>query len=263
MVAAQTRKRKRTCSAKNARKRDTNGKPQDAVAVPMPAQVTNQSASEAEAAEAARMERRAAVWRAFDRLRKKADKGDRKARLALVRFCNANPYLWEVLGDTAKLAETSIIDTVAKGEWLTGRAIAVQADQLRKQLSRPGQSALEDLAVRRFVACWVQVNFVDSLCGRADSTVERGKFWLARQSQAARLYAQAEKSLLLIRSLTPTSVPTRDTAQGSPELSEPSDEKEQNRPVTTDVVSRINRITGLNGNRVAGVLVTIGSIAEG
>jgi hypothetical protein len=181
MVTGRTRRREGALTRKNGKKNDLRSKQEDASA---PVRAATKSPPSDEAADAAKMERRAVVWAAFDKLRAKANQGDRRARLALVRFCNKNPQLWAILGDTARLAETNVIDTIAKEEWLTGRAIAVQADQLRKGLSRPGQSALEEIAVRRFVACWTQVNFIDSLCSRGDGTVEQGKFWLARQSQS-------------------------------------------------------------------------------
>jgi hypothetical protein len=115
-----------------------------------------------------------------------------------------------MLGDTAKLAETGIIDVIADGEWLTGRAVAREADLLRKRLSRPSQSPLEELAIRRLVACWAQLHLVDSMCGQADGAGERARFWLQRQAQAHKLYAAAEKSLLLIRSFIPAAVQPHD-----------------------------------------------------
>ena len=211
MVAVQTRKCKRV---KTAEKRDTESK-QDSVATPKPAPAANQPVQYDEAVESAKAERLAAVWRAFDKLRRKANKGDRQARVLLVRFCNSNPHLWTMLGDTAKLVETSLIDMIVQGEWLSGRAITREADQLRKQLSRPSQSPLEELAVRRLVACKMQADFVDSQCSRVDGTVEQAKFWLQRQAQAHRLYAAAEKSLRLIRGSIPAAVQSGNDAPGN------------------------------------------------
>jgi hypothetical protein len=240
----------------------------------------------AQSDEALKAERRAAVWQAFHELRERANKGDREARIALVRFLNSNPGLWAMLGDTAKLAETSLIDTIAKGEWLVGRAIAREADQLRQRLSRPSQSPLEELAIQRLVACWVQLQAVESLCGRANGTIERAKFWLQQQAQAHRLYAAAEKSLLMLRGQVPTAIQPRDAvhADGSAEgcvngkPHEPAEEMYQETPVVVGSFVGVNRIAGrnghvptngkqptnrMNGNRVANILETIGATAEG
>jgi hypothetical protein len=234
----------------------------------------------------AKAERHAAVWRAFDKLRKRANEGDRQARIALVRFCNANPNLWAMLGDTAKLAETGIIDVIANREWLSGRAIAREADQLRKRLSRPSQSPLEELAIRRLVACWAQLHLVDSMCGQADGAVERARFWLHRQAQAHKLYAAAEKSLLLIRGLIPAAVQPHDAVHadvmvegcGNGKPHELADEMQQEASVTAESFTGVNCVAGrnghastngkryvnrLNGNRRANILETIGAVAEG
>jgi hypothetical protein len=149
---------------------------------------------------------RAAIAAAFNRMRERANHGDRNARVALIKHLDSNPEGWAMLGDMAGYAETALVEAITHGEWLTTQAIKRRAAELRRQLSRPSQSPLEDLAVQRLVACWVQLQFVESMCSRADGKLEGAKLWLQRQQQAHKLYAAAEKSLLLIRGLVSPAV---------------------------------------------------------
>jgi hypothetical protein len=152
----------------------------------------------------------------FNSLRKRANAGDQRARAALIKYMDRRPERWAAFGDMARHAEMSLIETIAQGEWLAGEAITRDAARLRERLSRPNQSPLEELAVSRLVACWVQLQFVESMCHRAEIGGERGKFWLQRQQQAHRLYSQAEKSLLLIRgALVAPALPGRLTDSGA------------------------------------------------
>jgi len=117
-------------------------------------------------------EPRTATWAdveaSFSLLRERANRGDREAQAALIRYVNATPALRDRLGDMAQRAETALIDEIAEGDWLTARAIRQGTAELRQQLSRPSQSPLEDLAVQRLVGCWEQLQLVESMCAQAD-----------------------------------------------------------------------------------------------
>ncbi len=143
----------------------------------------------------------------FERLRRRANRGNQQARAALIHYLDADPARWATFGNMARHAEMSLIEVITEGEWLAGEAIKREAARLRERLSRPNQSPLEELAITRLVGCWLQVQFVESMCKQAHEDFARAKFWLARQQQVHRLYAQAEKSLLLIRGLSSTSLP--------------------------------------------------------
>jgi hypothetical protein len=136
---------------------------------------------------------------AFARMRTRANSGDQRARAALIAYMDSDPSRWAMLGSMAKRAEISLIDVVSQGEWLSAEAVQREAVRLRERLSRPGQSPLEELAVARWVQAWIQLEFVESKCHRAEAEGERGAFWLRRQQQCHRILGQAERSLLLIR----------------------------------------------------------------
>ena len=142
----------------------------------------------------------------FKHLCARANRGDRVAKTVLVNYLDKHPEFWDQFGDIAGDAETALVEQIAPKDWLTRVAIRRKADEMRRQLSRPGQTPLEDLAVRRLVACWVQMQFVESNCARADGGLEQAKSWLQRQQQVHKLYAAAEKSLLMVRTFVPTEV---------------------------------------------------------
>jgi hypothetical protein len=152
------------------------------------------------------------VTAAFERLRARANQGCREAQAVLIKYMDQDPERWDRLGDVARFAELELVGMITKKEWLTSVAILRKADEMRRQLSRPSQSPLEDLAVERLVCCWLNLQFVESQCARVDGELERSKLWLQRQQQAHRLYVTAEKSWLQLRGLVPSSVQPTATA---------------------------------------------------
>lgn len=143
---------------------------------------------------------------AFKSVRERANRGDRRSQAVLIKYFDEHPEMWAKFGEMAGYAESALIETITQGEWLTAQAIKRRAAELRQELSRPSQSPLEDLAVQRLAACWMQLQFVESMCAQAHGDIARAKFWLQRQQQVHKLYAAAEKSLLMVRGLLPASV---------------------------------------------------------
>ena len=102
----------------------------------------------------------------------------------------------------------------------------------------------------------VQLHLVDSMCGQADGAVERARFWLHRQAQAHKLYAAAEKSLLLIRGLIPAAVQPHDAVHadvmvegcGNGKPHELADEMQQEASVTAESFTGVNCVAGRNGH---------------
>ena len=80
-----------------------------------------------------------------------------------------------MLGNMAKRAELHLINVVSQGDWLSAEAVKREAARLRERLSRPGQSPLEELAVARWVQAWIQLEFVESKCHRAEVEGERAR----------------------------------------------------------------------------------------
>lgn len=193
----------------------------------------------------------------------RANRGDHRAQAALVKYLDSRPELWDRFGEMAGHAENALVEAITGGEWLTTQAIKRRAAKLRRHLSRPSPSPLEELAVRRLVACWVHMQYVESMCSRADGKVEAAKLWLQRQQQAHRLYAAAEKSLLLVRGLMPPSIQVAAAAKvevatdisganGAGPNSKSSEPAESQSTASTESPAAdftgVNRIAHLTGN---------------
>ncbi|MGO8746256.1 MAG: hypothetical protein ACLQNE_09725 [Thermoguttaceae bacterium] len=191
---------------KKASKQEESSDSQQAGQGPASTSAENPQSGRGKQGKRLRTTTRADVAAAFNRLRERANRGNRAAQDTLIQYVNASPALKDSLGDMAQCAETALIETITKGDWLAARLLKQGAAELRQQVSRPSQSPLEDLAVQRLVACWVQLQFVESMCGMALGKEVDAKFWLQRQQQVHKLYAAAEKSLLLVRGVLPASV---------------------------------------------------------
>jgi hypothetical protein len=142
---------------------------------------------------------------AFARLRQRANAGDLAAQTALKQFLNANPQLWEQLGNLARHAEMSFVKQLSAGDWLCGEAIRRKASKMRRKLAGPAPTLLEKMAVERIVACWLELQNTAMACLESQRKVDWASYWLKRQEQADKLYRAAIKSLALIRELLPAS----------------------------------------------------------
>jgi hypothetical protein len=86
------------------------------------------------------------------------------------------------------------------------------ADDLEKQLAGPSPSPLEQLSARRVAACWLELQFTNTLHPQPDGqTLRQQKFILMLKESAERRFDAAVMSLALVRKLVPI------VASGKPE----------------------------------------------
>jgi hypothetical protein len=64
----------------------------------------------------------ASIAETFERVRQRANQGDRNAQVALKTYMDGQ-QLWDRFGDLANHAELSFVAEVSGGEWLTSEAI--------------------------------------------------------------------------------------------------------------------------------------------
>jgi hypothetical protein len=138
---------------------------------------------------------------AFEKLRRRANRGDREAQQALKRFLNSNEFLWEQFGELARVAETAFVEFATDGDWLASTAVKRQAAKRRRELAGPSPTPLERMAVERVVACWQQLQHVQACCARSQKDLAWAKYWARREEQTHRMYDAALKALMLVRGL--------------------------------------------------------------
>lgn len=137
----------------------------------------------------------------LNRVREHANRGDQRARQAIRQCIKASPGLCKEFGDVARHAETALVKLISGGEILTSAAITQQAAKMRQELAGPAPTLLEEMAVERIVACWLQLQHCETQFLHSQTSVQWARYWLARQAQADRLYRMALKSLASVREL--------------------------------------------------------------
>jgi hypothetical protein len=140
----------------------------------------------------------------FKSLVKMANAGDAMALVDLRRTLDDNPVIWQRLGDMGAYAQRALIEAIAGGDKLLFESITRAADELRATLQETNPSKLEELAIDRIVACWLEMRWIDAKhSSTSDATLPQARFNLRLKDSAARRYEAAVRSLVLIRKLLP------------------------------------------------------------
>jgi hypothetical protein len=148
-------------------------------------------------------------------LLKRAEAGDLSVLRALRQVLADKPELWRGYGDLAAQAEGSLIRLVAAKNLLLTESLFLKLAALKEELGGESPSPLERLLIERVTACWLQVNYLDTLVAQAQgSSPERVKMLLAQQNAAHRRQLAAIKTLATVRklltpALSPVQIATR------------------------------------------------------
>jgi hypothetical protein len=143
----------------------------------------------------------------FSRLVVQANAGDSGAMAKLRELLDNRPEIWQRVGDLAAHAERLLIDLIAAGNALMAEALRRKLREMRVELLSPTTSLLEKMAVDRVLACWLHVQFVDSIVAKAQGgTITHARYQLQRQTAADRRYTAAVKALAELRRLLPNSI---------------------------------------------------------
>jgi len=148
-------------------------------------------------------ERWATMGRVIEMLRPRANRGDQEARAVLRRFFNSNPHLWTWFGDLADTAERTVLEALTEHEWLVTEAIRHEAAEMRTRLAGPSPTPLEEMAVRRIVASWLNLHAVQMQCAKPPRDLGWARFWQRQLELAERMYDSAVRSLALIKQFLP------------------------------------------------------------
>jgi len=117
-------------------------------------------------------------------------------------FLEDNPALWQLYGDLSRHARMSMVRAIAGENVILSESIMRQALELETQLVGPNPSRLERLSVERVVACWLEMQWVDTLNPLPQGQyLPQAKFNLKLKDSAQHRYHAAVKSLMLVRKM--------------------------------------------------------------
>jgi len=140
----------------------------------------------------------------FKRLVAQANDGDAGAIKKLREQLDTHPEIWQRVGDLAAHAEMLMIDLISAGSKLMAESLHRTLQQMKAELIGPETSMLEKMAVDRMLACWLQVQYIDTVVAKSTGgTLPNANYQLKRQDAANKRYMAAVKSLGELRRLLP------------------------------------------------------------
>ena len=151
------------------------------------------------------------------RLTTAANGGDVEALAGLRALLDSNSFIWRDIGDVAAQAELALIRAIASSNRLVSESLERQVNELKLQLTAPGASTLERMAVCRIVATWLHLHYVDHLLVNAAPASGEANYLLKLQGQSSKQYDSAVKSLAIVQKLVPhPAVATPSVPQAKP-----------------------------------------------
>ena len=140
----------------------------------------------------------------FSELVKRANAGDEHALAMMRQTLDANPEIWQNVGDLAKHAQQSMLKLIAGGNQLVRESLLRKAAEMKTELSGPSPSKLEQLAVERIIACWLEMEYLATMYPVAQGeSLGHAKFVLKQKESSERRFNAAVKSLTTLRVLLP------------------------------------------------------------
>jgi hypothetical protein len=137
----------------------------------------------------------------------KAQEGDRSILPQLKQVLDANPDLWQQVGDLAQHAELTMLNLVAGNDLFAREAIQRKVAELKAEWTNPSPAPLEKLLVDRVAVCWLQLHYLDvdafQTLAQDPGKTPASVYAQRRLDSAQRRYLQAIRALATVRKLLP------------------------------------------------------------
>ncbi|HEX2987438.1 MAG TPA: hypothetical protein VHS06_04625 [Chloroflexota bacterium] len=133
-----------------------------------------------------------------------AQNGDQSALVSLRQSFEVESRLWKTLDKLTARSENTMIELLVGNNKLLAEKMRLGLAALKRELSGPNPTLLEELLVERIVVCWLDVHyadFVSTTCLKVNGTDKQVAFCQKYQNHAQRRYLAAVKSLALVRRL--------------------------------------------------------------
>ncbi len=135
----------------------------------------------------------------------RANNGDKAALKKLREVLDSQPEIWQSIGDVAQHARLTLMRLIAGEDRLMLESLQRQTAQMENDLLGSSNTPLEELCIQRIIACWLQLQYADTMCVSATSeNITQAKFWSDCQQRADRRFNAAIKSLSAVRKFLPS-----------------------------------------------------------
>ena len=136
----------------------------------------------------------------LEELVQKAQQDDLEAVADLRRLLEECPQLPYVADDMAMWAENALIGLIAGKDAQLAHRVRRTLDRLKKRLSRPGQSDLEELIATRIAICWLNLRHAEHVCSSpAEVYAKQSQFFRGRSRVARTRLKRAVRALAVVR----------------------------------------------------------------
>ena len=136
----------------------------------------------------------------FEQLVEKAQSGNQQALIELREVLDDRPEIWRSIGDLAEHARLTVIRSISGGNALLFESLIRKCQQMRDEMVGESPSALEELAVDRILAAWLEAEYLELQHPEtAAGTLEQAKFIQRAKQSAQKAFDTATKNLIAIR----------------------------------------------------------------
>ncbi len=144
-----------------------------------------------------------AVVLSRDIILERAAEGDKSVLPQLRELLQESPTLLRSAGNIAEQVERSWVGRIAGDNIVVSEAIRMKLTQMHRELSGDNPSLMEKLIVERILACWLQMQYVETIFAQNLSKMDPGAIqhyqkWIEK---AQGRYLSAMRTLAVVRRL--------------------------------------------------------------
>ena len=133
----------------------------------------------------------------------RANEGDPAALAGLREAFDADPALWEQMGDIARQAESALVALMVRKNTVVGEAYRRKVEALKRELAGPNPTVVERMLAERAALCWLFAHYADAVYVQhaEQLSLTPGEFFQRQQDRAHRRYVSSIRTLVHVRRL--------------------------------------------------------------
>ena len=124
--------------------------------------------------------------------------------VALRTFLHDNPQLWQLTGNLGERVANRLVESLNGAPALLSESLKAGYEQLQKDLSVEGASALEKVLIQQIALSWLRLLIVEHRHAAATEgsySIRVGEHWEKRLDAAQRRFLRASESLARVRKM--------------------------------------------------------------